>query len=115
MKNSKHYIDMINQKLLTKRDANDVSISLNIPEHKFKKHAEKMNWAIWETYEFYKDNGTQLFHLILSMQDYFDVAWLTANILDDRTKKQIEVEMSTEYDVKKKKTTKSTKKKQPIK
>lgn len=101
MKNSKHYIDMINEKLLTKRDADDISISLNIPEHKFKKHAGKLNWAIWETYNTYKDKGTKMFHLILCMQEYFDVAWLTENVLDDHTKKLVESEMSTEYGVKK--------------
>lgn len=111
MKNSRKYIDLINEKLLMKRNSDDISISLNIPEHKFKKHAAKLNWALWEIFESNKDHGTKLFHLILCMQDYFDISWLTENVLDDKSKKQIESEMSIEYGISKKKSKKTQPKK----
>lgn len=111
MKNSKHYIDVINEKLLMKRTSDDISISLNIPEHKFKKHAEKLNWALRDTYNQYMSKGTKMFHLILAMQDYFDVTWLIETVLEQDIKKQVESEMSIEYGIKK---TKPKKKKKVI-
>lgn len=99
---------MINLGLLTKRTPNDISISLNVAEHKFKRAAEKFNWVIDDIYGKTKESGTKMFHLIMSLQIYFDMEWLTVNVLNDTNKRIISEEMRIEYDkaVKKKKTKK---------
>ena len=99
----KQYKEMINEKLMTKRHSDDIAISLNHPEHKFKKYAEKMNWALTETYKHFSFGGAKMFHLILALQEYFDVVWLKDNVLSVEIKDQIENEMSTEYGIPKKK------------
>lgn len=100
MRPKRKYVDMINEKLLVKRTSEDVSISLNIPEHKFKKHAEKLNWALMEVYDETKSLGTMMSHLVLSLQDYFDVVWLYENVLSDSIKAMMIPEMSSETGLK---------------
>lgn len=95
----KRYVDLINEKLLAKRTEDDVSISLNIAEHKFKKHAEKLNWVLMEIYKQFQDTGIKMFHLILALQDYFDMASLHANILNPEIKALILAETSAEYGI----------------
>jgi hypothetical protein len=92
-------VDMVNELLMTKRNATDVSVSLNVPEHKFKKHADKMNWVLSEVYSKNKAYGVHMYHIILSLQDFFDMYWLIENVIDDTNKKIIEQEMSQEYGI----------------
>ena len=100
----RRYVDLINDKLLMKRTSDDVSISLNIPEHKFKKHAEKLNWALIELYNELSPSGIMMTHLVLSLQDYFDVVWLYENVLNDTIKNMVVPEMSAESGLKLNKT-----------
>lgn len=95
----KRYVDLINEKLLAKRTDDDVSISLNIAEHKFKKHAEKLNWVLMEIYKQFQDTGIKMFHLILALQDYFDVVWLYEHIITPEIKSIILTETSSEYGI----------------
>lgn len=98
----KQYKDMINEKLMTKRHPEDVAISLNHPEHRFKKYAEKMNWALMDTYEHFSRGGAKMFHLILSLQEYFEMSWLTKNVLSPEIRELVEGEMSREYGMQRK-------------
>ena len=84
---------------MAKRTDDDASISLNIAEHKFKKHAEKLNWVLMEIYKQYQDSGIKMFHLILALQDYFDMGSLHATILNSEIKALILAETSAEYGI----------------
>lgn len=105
------YTSIINDMLMTQRSSDDVILSLTLPEHKFKKHSEKLNWVLKEIYKLYQTNGIKMFHLVLSLQDYFDVVWLKENILDNEVLSIVQTEMTAEYDINiKKKTVKNNKK-----
>lgn len=101
---------------MEKRKEGDVQITLTVPEHEFKKTSEKFNYAIKSVYEKHFDAGIKMFHIILSLHNYFDMHWLIKNILNDSNKKIITTEMQAEYnipeikDTKKKKKNASTKK-----
>jgi hypothetical protein len=43
--------------------------------------------------------GIGMYHIILSLQDFFDMYWLIENVIDDTNKKIIEQEMSQEYGI----------------
>jgi len=93
------YVDEINQILMTKRNDTDTQITLNIPEHKFKKNSVKFNYAVKTIYDRYSDGEMKMFHLLLSLQEYFDMEWLVENILDDVNKNIIKSEMIKEYNI----------------
>jgi hypothetical protein len=95
----RNYVDEINQILMTKRTEDDSRITLNIPEHKFKKNSEKFNHAVKTVYERYVDEDMKMFHLLLSLQEYFDMEWLVENVLDDDNTKIIKSEMLKEYNI----------------
>ena len=96
------YIKEINEILMTKRFEDDVRITLNIPEHKFKKNSKKFNYALKSIYDKYRDDeeDVKLFHLLLSLQEYFDMEWLVENILDSKNKGIVKREMMDEYNIK---------------
>lgn len=89
--------------LLEKNDDTDVSLTLNMPEQKFKRYASKFNQCIRKVYLSNKSKDVRLFHIILSLQDYFDMKWLVDNILDKKNKSLLEEETKLEYNVKFKK------------
>jgi len=93
------YVKEINDILMSKRDANDVRITLNIPEHKFKKNSDKFNFALSLIYNKYnnEEEEIKLFHILLSLQEYFDMDWLVGNILSEDNKKLITDEIKSEY------------------
>jgi len=93
------YVDEINQILMTKRTDDDSRITLNIPEHKFKKNSEKFNYAITVIYNRYDVDDIKMFHLLLSLQEYFDMEWLVSNILNDENKAIIKDEMIAAYNI----------------
>jgi len=95
-----NYVNEINDFLMEKRMEGDVQITLTIPEHEFKKTSEKFNYAIKSVYEKHIDSGIKMFHIILSLHNYFDMHWLIKNILDNSNKKIITEEMKTEYNIK---------------
>jgi len=97
---SKNYINEMNEILMKKRDENDVSVTLSIPEHKFKKVSEKFNYALHTIYKKYVDNEVKMFHILLSMQEYFEIDKLVNEILDDKNTKIVKKELADEYHVK---------------
>jgi len=97
------FIDDMNKRLSEKRFPDDVQVSLDIPEHKFKKSHEKFNYALKSVYDEYQASDVKMFHIILSLQNYFDMNWLVETILDDVNKKIVTVEMNTEYNIPSKK------------
>lgn len=107
---NRNFVNEINQILVTKRTESDVSVTLNIPEHKFKKISEKFNYALSIVYEKYKDQDVKMFHILLSLHDYFEMEKLVEEILNIKNKKIIKTELQKEYNVKatKRKTTKQT-------
>lgn len=107
------FVDDINEKLSEKRTPDDIQSSLSIPEHKFKKISEKFNYALKAVYDNNKENDVKMFHIILSLQNYFtDMNTLVDNILNEENKEIIEIEMNEEYNIEKntKKNKKRTKK-----
>ena len=94
------YINDINQMLLKKRESDDESFTLTIPEHKLKKNAAKFNFVLKEVYEIYKNKDVKMFHILLSINEFFDMEWLVKNILDRKNKTTVKQEMQQEYNVK---------------
>lgn len=84
---------------MTKRTGDDSRITLNIPEHKFKKNSEKFNYAVKTIYDRYSEGEMKMFHLLLSLQEYFDMEWLVSNILNDENKSIVKAEMIAEYNI----------------
>ncbi len=95
-----NYANEINKILSTKRTPDDDSFTLTIPEHKFKKNAEKFNFALRQVYDSYVENDVKMFHIILSLTSFFDMDWLVRNVLDRKIKALIKQEMQEEYSVK---------------
>jgi len=111
-----NFIDDMNKKLSEKRTPDDIQTTLNIPEHKFKKVHEKFNYALKAVYDENKESDIKMFHIILSLQNYFDMNWLVDTILDEENKKIIQDEMNIEYNIptkKRKRKKKRKKKKEP--
>jgi hypothetical protein len=95
---NRNYIQEINEILMTRRSPNDVEpFTLYIPEHKLKKNAEKFNYALTVVYERYKDQDVKLFHIILALQEFFDMESLVLNVLDSTLTALIKCEMETAY------------------
>jgi hypothetical protein len=95
-----NYVDEINSLLMMKRFDGDVQESLHIPEHKFKKISEKFNYAIKTVYTNHIEKDIKMFHIILSLQNYFDMQWLIDNVLDNDNIKIVSDEMHEEYNIK---------------
>jgi hypothetical protein len=93
----------INKKLMEKRFENDIQTTINIPEHKFKKVAEKFNYALKAVYDDYLNMNVKMFHILLSLQNYFDMKWIVDLILNKENKNIIKNEVSTEFNITKKK------------
>lgn len=86
---------------MTKRSVDDVDpFTLHIPEHKFKKNSEKFNYALTTVYDRYKDKDVKLFHIILSLQEFFEMELLIHQILDSKLRKIVKKEMEEEYHIK---------------
>jgi hypothetical protein len=96
----RNYVKEINEILMTKRTDDDTRLTLNIPEHKFKKNSEKFNFALRSIYDKYRvEEDIKLFHLLLALQEYFDMDWLVENILDESNNALIRQEMIDEYSI----------------
>lgn len=96
----RNYIHEINEILMTKRTDTDARLTLNIPEHKFKKNSAKFNFALKSIYDKYQlEEDIKLFHLLLSLQEYFDMDWLVENILDESNNAIIRQELLAEYSI----------------
>jgi hypothetical protein len=97
----RNFIDEINLVLMTQIDENDTDLfTLNIPEHKFKKYKKKLNYAFNLTYEKYKDMDIKLYHIILALQEYFDIENLITNLLDEKLNKVVKKELEDEFHIK---------------
>lgn len=84
---------------MEKRFPDDVQTTLNIPEHKFKKISEKFNYALKSVYDENVDRDVKMFHILLSLQNYFDMKWLIDNITDEENKQIIKTEMKIEFNL----------------
>ena len=91
------FIDQIHKKLLLE------GISINMPEHKFKKVSDKFNEVLRQVYEDNKARKIEMQHILISLSDYFDMAWLKENVLDDENIALIQSEMEKEFNIKRKK------------
>jgi len=95
-----NFIHDINKGLITKRFDGDIQTTLNIPEHKFKKIAEKFNHVLKDVYDKNFDKDVKMFHILLSLQDYFDMKWLVDNVLSGSNREIVTVEMKSEFNLK---------------
>jgi hypothetical protein len=97
----KNYANEMNLLLMKRRSADDSAFTLNIPEHRLKRYAEKFNWAIKQVYNEYshKAGDVMMFHIILSLQEFFDMDWAVQNLLNTENINQIKEEMSFEYNM----------------
>ena len=89
----------MNELLMKKRHDDDLSVTLNIPEHKFKKISEKFNYALYTLYKKYVDNDVKMFHILLALHEYFELEKLVDDILDNKNKKIVKTELADEYHV----------------
>jgi hypothetical protein len=101
MSYNRDYAIELNEILMTKRHPDDVVFTIHIPEHKFKKVAEKVNYGLTILYDKYKPFDIKLFHIVLSLQEYFEMDELVNTILDAKLTKIIKAEMQEEYHVSK--------------
>lgn len=97
MSYNRDYIEELNELLMTKRHPDDDVFTIHIPEHKFKKVSEKFNYALFTLYDKYKHMDVKLFHIVLSLQEYFEMDALVNNVLDAKLTKIIKAEMNEEY------------------
>lgn len=95
-----NYIQEINELLMKKRDDNDIQTTLSIPEHKFKKITGKFNYALKTVYDRHAEKEIKMFHILLSLQNHFDMQMLVEDVLDDINKDIIVKEMNEEYNIK---------------
>ena len=110
-----NFIQEINNILMEKRFSDDVQTNLNIPEHKFKKMGEKFNHAVRLVYGSNNKKEIKMFHILLALQDYFDMQWIVEFVLDNKNKKIVEEEMKEEYNIKKRKYVRKRIKEEPKK
>lgn len=95
-----NFINEINTILMTKRSEDDVDpFTLHMPEHKFKKNAEKFNYAITMVYEKYKERDVKLYHIILSLQEFFEMDLLVHQLLSPKLRKIVKAEMEEAYHI----------------
>lgn len=98
----RNFVNEINEILMKRRgpDDNVEPFTLHIPEHKFKKNAEKFNYALNTVYDRYKDKDVKLFHIILSLQEFFEMDLLVQHILEPKLKRLVKKELEEEYHIK---------------
>jgi hypothetical protein len=94
------YVKEINDLLMEKRDENDIQATLNIPEHKFKKISKKFNYVLRMVYERHAEKELKMFHILLSLQNYFDMQMLVKDVLNAQNKALVIDEMQKEYNMK---------------
>lgn len=93
-----NYVELINNKLMTRNESSNYEpFTLSTPDHQFKKRSVVFNQAIRDVYNERKNPDVKLFHILLSLNQYFELDWLMVNILDDDIKAQVKSEMSIEY------------------
>ena len=98
----RNYVKEINEILMTKRSPDDIDpFTLYMPEHKFKKNAEKFNYALTVVYNRYKEQDVKLFHIILALQEFFEMEPLVQNVLDPKLTQLVKKEMEEAYHMKK--------------
>lgn len=97
MSYNNNYAEQLNNILLIN------GISINIPEHKFKKFSTIFNEALREVYNNNKEKEVKMYYILLSISEYFDLEWLKGNILDESNFSLIETEMIEDFNVKTKK------------
>ncbi len=91
------FTEQVNRKLLLD------GISINMPEHKFKKVSDRFNEVLREVYEDNRHKKIEMHHILISLSDYFDMVWLKENVLDEKNIELIQSEMEREFNVKRKK------------
>ena len=91
------FLEQVHKKLLLN------GISINMPEHKFKKVSDKFNEVLREVYNENRNRKIEMQHILISLSDYFDMTWLKDNVLDDANINLIQSEMEKEFNIKKKK------------
>ena len=89
-----NYIEQLNNILLKN------GISINMPEHKFKKTSDFFNLALREVYDNNKPREVKMYYILLSISEYFDMEWLKENVLDTANLELIESELIIEFNVK---------------
>ncbi len=87
---------------MAKRTPEDISVNLNLKEDRFKKSAEKFNWALRELQQRFTNEEKEvlMFHIILSLQNYFDFEILMNEIIDKKNRDTIISEMQKENYIK---------------
>ena len=98
----KKYVNDVNALLMKKRSSSDSILSLNFPETRLRRFSEKINWALRTVHKNLQGNGkdVKFFHIVLSLQEYFDMNWVVENILDEENRILIKSEMLVEYNIK---------------
>ena len=92
-----NFKDIFNNKLI------EHGISLDIPEQKFKKNAKTFNIVLKEIYDKYKVKEVDMYTILLSLNDYFDMKWLFDNVLNSENGSIIKTEMMRDFKITKKK------------
>lgn len=76
--------DELNGMLMTKQNADDIPVTLNMPEHMFKKVSNKFNRCLIELYNKYKSKDVKMFDILMSLDPYFEFGYMVENILDKK-------------------------------
>jgi len=89
--NSKLY-EKVEEIMIKPRNDNDCSLVFSMPEKMLKKYKEKINYSITYIYNLYKDSGTTMFEILISVEPFLSEI-LLKEIIDKNIKNIVKNEI----------------------
>ena len=83
----------VDRRLMIKQSASDIPATLSMPEHMFKKISTKLNNILMDIYIENKENNIRMFDIVMSLDQYFDFAYMVNTLLDKKIISIIKLEM----------------------
>ena len=83
----------VDKRLMIKQSASDIPATLSMPEHMFKKISTKLNNILMDIYIENKENNIRMFDIVMSLDQYFDFAYMVNTLLDKKIISIIKLEM----------------------
>ena len=74
----------VDRRLMIKQSASDIPATLSMPEHMFKKISTKLNNILMDIYIENKENNIRMFDIVMSLDQYFDFAYMVNTLLDKK-------------------------------
>jgi hypothetical protein len=90
----------INKRLSIKRNSTDIPVTLNMPEHMFKKISGKLNDILMELYNENREHDLKMTDIILALDSHFDYAYLVDTLLDKKILSILKTELKDKLVIK---------------